>query len=457
MKKAFLIFCSTLLFALPSCSSSNDSEPGDNDISIQDSELNQNIFADEAEISGGVSFTTAGPWSSSISEKNATKSGTPDWVSIDPDHGTAAGNYTINIALENNYSGEDRTAEITIRCGDSSITISVTQKGVKEDGQKPEPPRLITSITESAVFQSDYYDGSTSYREYKPYSYEFKYDKKNRLKEFYIIDYYGTTRNKCIYQYHIQNEVRVDIDGSIIRGILGSNGYLKEIKYEDGDLRGNFSYDTNGYVANGKIEEYSYTYTWDNGNLTKVKKVREDRYDDESNYSRSYSSELNNKTNVDLNSFFFGIIQIEDWLFEYPMDAYDNLHSLINLTGKRSQNFVVAEDGRSKDLIESGIEIYSNSTEPEKGVFSQSYIRDFYGEGSYTFDSKDYPVKFTHQVEVVKYIRTYNGEKEFVVPSKEEEPYFIERYGPGPWFTIKLDLSEVTKYDTYTYSINYDK
>jgi hypothetical protein len=54
------------------------------------------------------------------------------------DFGNPAGDYTVAISLEPNYTGEDRTAAIAIRWEGSEITASVMQKGTKEDGNVPE-------------------------------------------------------------------------------------------------------------------------------------------------------------------------------------------------------------------------------------------------------------------------------------------------------------------------------
>jgi hypothetical protein len=113
-------------------------------ISVQDKgALTHNVFADETNGQSGVTFTTTGAWTSSISGTEANlkssqlRAGSPAWISISPDHGDKAGNYTISISLEPNFTGNDRTAVITISCNGTDITVTVTQKSTKEDGTKP--------------------------------------------------------------------------------------------------------------------------------------------------------------------------------------------------------------------------------------------------------------------------------------------------------------------------------
>jgi len=93
--------------------------------------FNQTVNADETTGKSGVTFVTSGAWTSTITEgtTKSTKSGTASWISIDPDHGDAAGEYTITIRLQKNYTGEDRKATITISWDDMDISITVTQRG----------------------------------------------------------------------------------------------------------------------------------------------------------------------------------------------------------------------------------------------------------------------------------------------------------------------------------------
>ena len=93
--------------------------------------FNQTVNADETTGKSGVTFVTSGAWTSTITEgtTKSTKSETDMWISIDPDHGDAAGEYTITIHLQKNDTGEDRKATITISWDDMDITITVTQRG----------------------------------------------------------------------------------------------------------------------------------------------------------------------------------------------------------------------------------------------------------------------------------------------------------------------------------------
>ncbi|MDR1343391.1 MAG: BACON domain-containing protein [Prevotellaceae bacterium] len=149
MKKANL-FCLSLplMVAVMFTGCEEDSSTENSAIKVESSSaLTQNVFADETQGKGGVTFTTADAWTSSITEKTAAPAQSSSlksaqavsWISIDPSSGDKAGDYTVTISLETNLTGADRTAIVTIICGDSEITITVTQKATKEDGTAPAP------------------------------------------------------------------------------------------------------------------------------------------------------------------------------------------------------------------------------------------------------------------------------------------------------------------------------
>jgi hypothetical protein len=132
-----------MCFSFSACDDGNKPETEKEIIVTNQEQLIQNVFADELTGKSDVNFTTKGAWTSSVSENSILKSSaqfSPRWISISPDAGKEAGDYTITINLVKNLTGEDRTASITIICGETQITITVTQKGTKEDGTIPEEP-----------------------------------------------------------------------------------------------------------------------------------------------------------------------------------------------------------------------------------------------------------------------------------------------------------------------------
>lgn len=139
MKKVLFALLTT--FALVACQKGGDNDPPKSITVANQQQLTQTVYADNNAGKSGVTFTTAGAWSSSISEGTTAKSSraaAPNWISIDPASGDKAGNYTINITLGTNLTGEKRSATITIMCAGEKIAITVTQEATTADGKLPD-------------------------------------------------------------------------------------------------------------------------------------------------------------------------------------------------------------------------------------------------------------------------------------------------------------------------------
>jgi hypothetical protein len=145
MKKK-LLYVGTLLIAATTMffgCNPNDETPAA--ITVADNgALTQEVFADAQTGKSGVSFTTAAAWSSEIAVAGATaasqqmRTAASGWISINPDHGDKAGDYTVVITLLPNTTGANRTATITISCESTEIVITVTQRGTSADGTVPD-------------------------------------------------------------------------------------------------------------------------------------------------------------------------------------------------------------------------------------------------------------------------------------------------------------------------------
>ena len=127
---------------LSACSEKGDDASGDIQLAPGSSH-SFSIHADQTEPTpDGISFTASGPWRATVAETRASNSGNGEkaspWLIVSPDHGDAAGNYTIHISLGINATGKDRKAVITIECGSSKITITVEQKATTEEGTVPD-------------------------------------------------------------------------------------------------------------------------------------------------------------------------------------------------------------------------------------------------------------------------------------------------------------------------------
>ncbi|MDR2563415.1 MAG: BACON domain-containing protein [Prevotellaceae bacterium] len=141
---ASIVACLAVLSMFSSCSKNEKEEP--KSITVADAQqLTQSVFADKTTGASNVNITTTGAWTSSIAEATTSRATSiPTWISISPSSGDAAGTYAIVITLEPNYSGDDRSAIITISCEGQQIVINLTQTSKKEDGTSPVAPFIVT-------------------------------------------------------------------------------------------------------------------------------------------------------------------------------------------------------------------------------------------------------------------------------------------------------------------------
>ena len=475
------LFSSLLLATVLCFTACEDEANNSGDIIVeQNGQLTQSVLANEITGQSRVDFKTMGAWSSTIKETGASTS--PDWISITPDSGDKAGDYSVTINLSENFTGNERKATITIFCGNDKITVTLTQKGTTEDGEVPENPKLITKIVETASFNSDYYNAT---RPYAPYFYEFKYDQQNRLKEYIVKEHDGEEYSTCIYSYDIQGEVRIgDRWGEYITAPLNANGYLKEINIGYSSYDKTYTYNSEGYlnkITPAELYQRSvYEFIWDNGNPVHIKGIEykyeyeskynpktneyEDKYEwvetdyDNNDITSTFSSELNNKTTIDLNAFFFGLTGVRYRYEYYSGDDLEYFSALIGLIGKRAKNYMTSKNGGDSVGLNSEMVVHTEATVPAVGTIIWTYYSDsFYGKGSYTFDSDGYPTAFSHQVEMEKTVSVYNGKREYIDIDERDKQWLEEEYGPGPWFYISTDYTTTKSYDTYTYRISYNR
>ena len=96
-------------------------------------------FSANGDLTATVSFTSSLEWSAAVEEVEVTKA--PSWLTVSPISGPA-GPAEITITAQENSDEKERTAKVTITCGDISKSLGVTQQGVQ-----PEPSVPVTSIT----------------------------------------------------------------------------------------------------------------------------------------------------------------------------------------------------------------------------------------------------------------------------------------------------------------------
>lgn len=584
MKKLLISMLSVLLLA--ACGSDDGGGGGGSFIPPSQNERNQTAYADNENTGGGgFTFTANAAWTATVTEVptaaeaalpvgKAVKSQTAEagnnvvwlrlYVGDRESYSGPAGQTTLRIELDQNYTGERREATITIRSGNNTFTVTVVQEANKQDGSANVDPnpvtavnvdketlslevggtatltatvtpadatiksvkwsssnpsvaevnpvtgfvtavgggtsvvyatsssnsgaadsclvtvagggstptgvRFVTAITETAQLSSDYYSEKNG-RTYNPYNYEFKYDESNRLKEYYIYNGKdGSLFEKLMLDYSIKDEVKVSEDSYEYPWIfkLNAQGQVSEASTNDGYTWECISveYDADGYISGATRESdmdsaETYNFEWADGNMVRwVCPTNEPEYNDDREGVSEFSPYLNNTlTSIDLNAFFFGLLENDD-LFNSPNDDETNIVAMAGLFGKPSKNYMTARHlNLNEETGNWDVKIYTESTLPQVGeVLSTYYDRKWYIKGEWTMDGDGFPVAFTRKVRVEKTQRVYNGVKEQVYPADEymaEE--WLHMYGEGPYYTIEFDYPETVAYDTFTWKISYKK
>ena len=553
MKKNLFLMLLSVLF-LAGCGSDDEGGGGGSFIPPSQEERNQTAYADNENTGGGgFTFTANAAWTATVTEVQpeaavspqalkVAKSSTAEtgnnvvwlrlYVGDRESYSGPAGQTTLRIELDQNYTGERREATITIRSGNNTFTVTVVQEANKQDGRTPADAtitsvkwsssnplvaevhpvsgevtavaagtavitatssmdndvsasctvtvmgdgsasgdlRMVTAITETAQLSSDYYSEKNG-RTYNPYNYEFKYDESNRLKEYYIYNGKdGSLFEKLMLDYSIKDEVKVSEDYYEYPWIfkLNAQGQVSEASTNDGYTweRISVEYDADGYISGATRESdmdsaETYNFEWADGNMVRwVCPTNEPEYNDDREGVSEFSPYLNNTlTSIDLNAFFFGLLENDD-LFNSPNDDETNIVAMAGLFGKPSKNYMVARSlSTGAEMDNSPVMIYTESTLPQVGeVLSTYYDRKWYIKGEWTMDGDGFPVAFTRKVRVEKTQRVYNGVKEQVYPADEymaEE--WLHMYGEGPYYTIEFDYPETVAYDTFTWKISYKK
>lgn len=584
MKKLLISMLSVLLLA--ACGSDDDGGGGGSFIPPSQNERNQTAYADNENTGGGgFTFTANAAWTATVTEVQpeaavspqalkVAKSSTAEtgnnvvwlrlYVGDRESYSGPAGQTTLRIELDQNYTGERREATITIRSGNNTFTVTVVQEANKQDGSANVDPnpvtavnvdketlslevggtatltatvtpadatiksvkwsssnpsvaevnpvtgfvtavgggtsvvyatsssnsgaadsclvtvagggstptgvRFVTAITESAQLSSDYYSEKNG-RTYNPYNYEFKYDESNRLKEYYIYKGKdGSLFEKLMLDYSIKDEVKVSEDYYEYPWIfkLNAQGQVSEASTNDGYTweRISVEYDADGYISGATRESdmdsaETYNFEWANGNMVRwVCPTNEPEYNDDREGVSEFSPYLNNTlTSIDLNAFFFGLLENDD-LFNSPNDDETNIVAMAGLFGKPSKNYMTARHlNLNEETGNWAVKIYTESTLPQVGeVLSTYYDRKWYIKGEWTMDGDGFPVAFTRKVRVEKTERVYNGVKKQVYPVDEYMAQeWLHMYGEGPYYTIEFDYPETVAYDTFTWKISYKK
>ena len=357
--------------------------------------LSQEIFADETEGKGAFAFTASEAWNISIDEKIKTATDN-SWITVSPMNGEA-GEHTITIKLEINYTGEDRVAKINIHAGGSTIAITVEQKGTTAENEKPDAHKVILSL-----------EGHEN-----DYSLFFKYNSKwqvttienpyqDEAEDGSIVDYVDImnltyTNDQISWEYLEDGEDESNYDESITHK-LNDKGFVSEMHsvYEDyvpaykDETSNTYIYNNEEYltkistVRTGNDLNYvsECFVTWSNDNMTKIVETV-----DEKAVGESYSSISPNRNKFRTRAAGGGgsvyTTTISHTNFEDKTNV-NLLFSTINLGNSSEIGILIRKLGKSsKNLI----------SECKRRSESSTYWSEEIYQYSYTMDEGGYPTK----------------------------------------------------------------
>ncbi len=374
MKKIFYLAgaCCMSLCLLGACSS--DDDPAKPIELAEGTSTSQTVYADETHQPQGIKFVATAPWKAEVKAVNAlTRASEVEWLKLNLYSGEA-GEYTLQLTLLPNLTGEDRVAEIVITCGDTVIRIRVEQKGTKADGQKPDvqTKRFVNSVL---------YKWEDSPGDWRQSIIEFSYNPDGKLS---LIASYGDFNENNVLEPDEREEgfewssafvyegqtVKLHIkemddkEDKLTRTdavlTLNDEGYVSESKYDYLEEK-SVIFIRNRY-ENGQIvfsnSEYSHSAStdkmvWKDGNLIKVLSDH-DKQDKAEYYSEIIYGDEPNRPDVSIDLNF--LCANTEWYDCFGEDGGFGV-KIAGLLGKRSKNLKVAEKGFSP--YSSGPEVYS--------------------------------------------------------------------------------------------------
>lgn len=265
------VWMGLVLLFVTACS---DDDNNTRQIEVADeSELEQTLSGDQQ--TSTLSFVAASDWTSTVSETTPTTKSADSWLKLDPDHG-GAGSYTINIILEPNETGETRSAVITISCGGTQITVSVTQEATS-GSVTPSDRYFVERVN---ILNEEVYSTGETHKNEDIYF--FEYDEKGRVTLVRTEDPEADGTNEITYGDGTVTIYTTGEDGYEETSVftLNEDGYVKSFSRKESSgesVEGTIVYDENGYVKSGtrivrsgSENEYTDTAEWEDGNLVKA-------------------------------------------------------------------------------------------------------------------------------------------------------------------------------------------
>lgn len=328
--------CYTNVIDLDDNNGGGGGDPSNNELVISDpTQLNQQIFA-EGKLCE-VQFTSKQGWNLSYTDEQTQK----QWITISPSRSEFGGSFTLSIGVDENQTGDDRTAILQLFSGGENETITINQSSRNEDGSKPLPYEkdVYTDIVEKIVLQYVTNDNID------PWSMEWRFqtDLANgqvNMMELYSIDSDGEKIEEVIVLHDYINlehnvfgvlqpnnrwdivlrrhsELVVNANDFIIQQHLVEFNYQDENHPEPIPQHIVHRYANYRHVAE-QVNNNTYEYQWRDGNMIEKVEVTTPN-----TFKFDYGTQDNYRANIDLCSFLKG-----------------DMYAAMGLFGKRSKNLL---------------------------------------------------------------------------------------------------------------------
>ena len=338
---------------------------------------------------GSTSFTVTAPGTWTAAVQPASDGTAAAWLTIDPASGEA-GEHTITLTAKANTAEEERTASVSVTCGSSSATVSVSQAGAtaQEEPEEPDTPDH-TGLVKSVEF-------SQSEGEYGwSYYFNFEYDDLNRVS---IVQVRTMEGGEYVDEGGYSNKFTYNEDGTAILerdlyAVYGEGLEILNIVFDsEGKATEMFSAETSTYPYETSYDmsyndqgqliaikdniyqssEMSEIFEWSNGDNVKL------IWSDDDVINVPFSAYDNNpKTNIDIN-----------WLSSIKAVQYihqpHQILGAVGMLGKRDAHYALPYDGinsyNSPDEITLPEQIYYNGNpEPgDDGYVIYTYTVEYY-------------------------------------------------------------------------------
>lgn len=293
MKKLFLLLF-TVCCVLTACSDGEGNEPKEIVLG-EGTQTTQTVYADDTANKGeGIKFTTTGPWTAEVTEVVTRAAGsTVEWLKLNQYSGDKAGDYTLTLTLTENLTGADRKAVIKIICGTTTITITVEQKGKKEDGTVPDDDEPVAPSTDKLLTKLRYTREYDAHGDQGNFATEliFTYDAQNRITHVVEMDYDEKTGkgelDTEVYWSYSDNTIietqKIEEDTWLSESKITytlDNNRVESWQSEDKEIqngairgewkeKGTLHYDENGYLTTVNItSESNHGSGWETSSST---------------------------------------------------------------------------------------------------------------------------------------------------------------------------------------------